>query len=149
MRRSVKRESWTPPFVKFTAPRWRQREIVFLSFGTQNAAGTPCINYCFVRSYVVRSCPLFFCTALQCTSVVPYYFSAPRAQEGTRTTGTTWATHPWAPRGCEQRDTVLRTKLTTPEPRIARAPELVTLWKDVEQLELRFFGFGHPLRAYA
>jgi hypothetical protein len=91
--------------------------------------------------------------------------SAPWAREGARTTGTTRATHPRAPSGCEQkcydnRRTVFRSKLTAPESRIARAPELVsnfssssaTDWSGVWRallLPLIVLLFNYPLSARA
>ena len=86
-------------------------------------------------SFVVRSFvgvrPFFlYCTTVQfcCTCAVDKKRkSGPRAQKGSRATGTTWGTHPRAPQVREQRGTVLRTKLTAPEPHIARAPKLVQI----------------------
>jgi len=82
----------------------------------------------FVRGSFVRWCPpflfvLYYCTVLLCCKCVVVLYTA---QKRSRATGTTRGTHPRAPQGCEQRGTVLRTKLTASEPRIARAPELVT-----------------------
>jgi hypothetical protein len=78
----------------------------------------------FVRSLVSA---LSFCTVLLYSSVVRTCAVDKKAdhghKKGSRATGTTRGTHPRAPQGREQRDTVLRTKLTAP--RIARAPELV------------------------
>ena len=80
----------------------------------------PVVRLVFCLLHMYDRTVLYYCTVLLCCarSVVLY-----TAQEGSRATGTTRGTHPRAPQGREQRDTVLRTKLTAP--RIARAPELV------------------------
>ena len=72
-------------------------------------------------------------TVLYCSTDLLYKCSkkktqgGPRAQKGSRATGATRGNIPRAPQGREERVTVLSTKLTAPEPRIARAPELVML----------------------
>ena len=80
----------------------------------------------FVRSLVSA---LSFCTVLLYSSVVRTCAVDKKAdhghKKGSRATGTTRGTHPRAPQGREQRGTVLCTKLTAPEPCIARAPEHV------------------------
>jgi hypothetical protein len=81
-----------------------------------------------VRSYEVRSCPPISCICRK-FAVDKIKNTGPRAQEGSRATGIVRGTYPQAPQGREQRSTVLRTvlrtKISAPEPRIARAPELV------------------------
>ena len=82
----------------------------------------------FVRSFVGVNPFFLYCTTAQfcCTCTVDKTRkSGPRAQKGSRATGTTRGTHSRAPQGREQRGTVLCTKLTAPEPCIARAPEHV------------------------
>jgi len=119
------------------------------------------MNCCFVLTFVVRWCPPFIRTVLQyysttvlkCSSVVHVCSSILDKKwiTGTSTRGT----HPRALEGREQRsyeDTDLlrsafRSKLTAPEPRIARAPELVYVYavRSTRKVFCRtLFAGGHP-----